>query len=55
MLLYGGFGLLAAGIITWLFSDKLSKDADKAAKMKKPAPMIAIVGAAMLVARTLIG
>lgn len=55
MLLYGGIGLLAAGIISMMFSDKLSKDPAKAAQMKKQGPMIAIVGAIFLLLRMLLG
>ena len=55
MLLYGGFGLLAAGIICWLFSDKLSQDREKAARMKKQSPILAVVGAVLLGASLLAG
>ena len=54
MLLYGGIGLLAAGVITMFFADKLTKDAAKAEQMKKQAPYIAIVGGVMLIARMII-
>ncbi len=54
MLLYGGMGLLFAGVITYLFSDKIQSDAAKAAQMKKQAPILVAVGAVMLVVRALI-
>lgn len=55
MLLYGGIGLVAAGIISMIFSDKLSKDPAKSAQIKKQGPMIAAVGALFLLVRLLIG
>lgn len=55
MLLYGGIGLLAAGILSTFFSDKLSKDPAKAAQMKKQGPVIAVVGAVFLLLRMLLG
>ncbi len=48
MLLYGGIGLLAGGIVSWLFSDKLTKDVANAARMKKQAPILVVVGAVLL-------
>jgi hypothetical protein len=55
MLLYGGIGLLAAGVISMLFSDKLTSDAAKAAQLKKQGPIIAVVGAVFLLVRVLLG
>jgi hypothetical protein len=54
MLLYGGIGLLGAGIITYFFGDKIQSDAAKAAQMKKQAPILMAVGVAFLVVRALI-
>ena len=54
MLLYGGIGLLAAGIITFFVGDKLQSDAAKAAQMKKQAPILMVVGVVYLVVRALI-
>ncbi|MEO5707652.1 MAG: hypothetical protein ABIQ46_11515 [Alteraurantiacibacter sp.] len=54
MLLYGGIGLVVAGIISMIFSDKLSQDAAKAAQLKKQGPIIAAVGALFLLVRLLI-
>lgn len=48
MLLYGGMGLLLAGIICYLFPGKIQADAEKAAKMKKQAPILALVGVVFL-------
>mgnify|MGYP006910658986 CR=1 FL=1 len=48
MLTYGGLGLLIAGLIFMLGGDKLVKDPDKAANAKKQAPILMVVGAAML-------
>lgn len=44
MLLYGGLGLIIAGIISMFFGDKFQKDAEKLAKMKKQAPILVVVG-----------
>lgn len=55
MLLYGGIGLLAGGIISMVFADKLTKDPAKAANMKKQGPIIAAVGAVFLLVRLLLG
>lgn len=54
MLLYGGIGLLAAGLITYFFGDKIQKDATKAAQMKKQAPILMAVGVVFLVLRFMI-
>jgi hypothetical protein len=54
MLLYGGIGLLVAGIITYFFGAKLQSDAAKVAQMKKQAPILMVVGVVMLVVRALI-
>ncbi len=54
MLLYGGIGLLAAGIITYFFGDKIQSDAAKAAQMKKQAPILMLIGAVLLGARVLL-
>jgi len=48
MLFYGGIGLLVAGLLSMFASDKLSKDPEKAAQMKKNGPMLAGVGAVFL-------
>lgn len=48
MLTYGGIGLLAAGIIMMFGAEKLISDPEKAAKAKKQAPILAVVGAAAL-------
>ena len=55
MLLYGGIGLLVAGILSMFFSDKLSKDPAKAAQLKKQGPVIAVVGVIFLLLRMLLG
>jgi hypothetical protein len=54
MLLYGGIGLLMAGIIIFFFSGQIQKDPAKAAKARKQAPVLAAVGAVMLAVRFLI-
>lgn len=54
MLLYGGIGLLGAGIIIYFFGGKLQSDAAKAAQMKKQAPILMLVGAVMLGVRALL-
>lgn len=48
MLLYGGIGLLVAGLIFMLAGDKIVKDAEKAAQAKKQAPILMVVGAVFL-------
>lgn len=48
MLTYGGIGLLVAGILFMTMPNKLVKDPAKAAKAKKQAPILAVVGAVML-------
>lgn len=55
MLTYGGLGLFFAGIIMMFFSDKLYSDAEKAAKAKKQAPILALVGAGALALAFFIG
>ena len=55
MLLYGGMGLLLAGIIMMFFAGKLIPDAAKAANARKQAPILAVVGAVLLVVRFLLG
>ena len=55
MLTYGGLGLLIAGIVFMFFSDKINKDPEKAAKTKKQAPILMLVGAAFLGAAFVIG
>lgn len=54
MLLYGGIGLLGAGIITYFFGDKIQSDATKAAQLKKQAPILMVVGVVFLVVWALI-
>lgn len=48
MFLYGGIGLLVAGLIFLLAADKVVKDAEKAAQAKKQAPILLGVGAVFL-------
>lgn len=48
MLLYGGIGLLLAGLIMTFFGGAIIKDAEKAAKAKKNAPAAMVVGVIML-------
>jgi hypothetical protein len=48
MFLYGGIGLLVAGLIFMLAADKVIKDAEKAAQAKKQAPILLGVGAVFL-------
>lgn len=55
MLLYAGIGLFLAGLIFMFGGTKFIKDADNAAKAKKQAPILAAVGAALLLLRFLIG
>ncbi len=55
MLLYGGIGLLVGGIVSALFGDRLSKDPATAARMKKQGPLLAVVGAVLLLLRLLLG
>lgn len=55
MLLYGGLGLFFAGLIFMFGGTKFIKDAANAAKAKKQAPILALVGAGMLLLRFLIG
>lgn len=55
MLLYAGMGLLLAGIIMMFFAGRIMPDAEKAAKARKQAPILAVVGGFMLLLRFLIG
>jgi hypothetical protein len=48
MFLYGGIGLLVAGLIFLLAADKVVRDAEKAAQAKKQAPILIGVGAVFL-------
>lgn len=48
MLTYGGLGLLLAGLFFMLGGTKMISDIEKAEKLKKQAPILAGVGAAML-------
>lgn len=48
MLTYGGLGLLIAGLIFSFGGTKFISDETKAQNLKKQAPILAIVGAAML-------
>lgn len=50
MLLYGGIGLLVGGLIILLFGNGFIKEADKAEKARKQAPILMLVGALMLIA-----
>ncbi|MEE9433300.1 MAG: hypothetical protein V3V15_03580 [Sphingorhabdus sp.] len=56
MLTYGGLGLLIGGIILTLFSGKIAKgDEEKAAKLKKQGPILAVVGAGFLILAVVLG
>lgn len=48
MLTYGGIGLVGAGLFFLLGGDRMVKDPVKAAKARKQAPVLLVVGAAML-------
>ena len=48
MLTYGGIGLLVAGLLFTFGGTKFIKDEEKAQNLKKQAPILALVGAAML-------
>lgn len=48
MLLYGGIGLLAGGLVLLLLGDKIVKDPATAASTKKQAPILMVVGAVMI-------
>lgn len=48
MLTYGGLGLLIAGLVFMFGGTRFIKDAERAAQLKKQAPILAGVGAAML-------
>lgn len=54
MLLYGGIGLLVAGILFMIMPNKIVSDPEKAANAKKQAPILAAVGAVMLFIRFMI-
>ncbi len=56
MLTYGGLGLLIGGLILTFFSGKIAKgDEEKAAKLKKQGPILAVVGAAALALAVFLG
>lgn len=48
MLLYGGIGLFFGGLVILLGGNALIKDAEKAAKARKQAPILMIIGALAL-------
>lgn len=50
MLFYGGIGLLGGGLIIMLFGNRFIKEADKAEKARKQAPILMLVGALALTA-----
>jgi len=55
MLTYGGIGLLIGGLILTFFSGKIAKDEEKAAKLKKQGPILAVVGAGFLALAVFLG
>lgn len=55
MLTYGGLGLLLAGLFFMLGGTKVVKDAERAAQLKKQAPILAAVGAVMLALAVFLG
>lgn len=55
MLTYGGLALLLAGILMMVIPHKLIKDPEKAARAKKNAPVMALVGAGALVLAFVLG
>ncbi|WP_209348262.1 hypothetical protein [Pontixanthobacter sp. CEM42] len=55
MLTFGGIGLVGAGIIFTFFADKIVSDPELAKTRKKQGPLLALVGAAFLIAAVLLG
>lgn len=48
MLLYGGIGLALGGLLVWLFGGRMYKDAERAAKARKQAPWLVVIGVVMI-------